>query len=333
MAEKGNPFKDDNSVSNNDLDKNRLQENLDSIIQKYGSYTAHNIRLLEGVYTINNKANFDHFKLNRIKQILADYGVLQKGKKLLDIASLESMFAIEFAMEGLEVTSIEGRKGNLEKGKFVAKALSLKNMNFYLDDVNNITPEKFGEFDIILCTGILYHICKEKYLSFLKKVADCCKDLLIIDSFFSLHGNDYIEKDRVRYRGTTWREFEDTASKEEKEKNVHATLSDNFSFSMTKESLLKYLEILGFSSVCEVYLPSQPNNPMDRITLVCKKASSVSLKVFPEFSHKKHFESYVDTKGIGKKKIVHWNENVVKRILRRCYRITRYRLKKVLKKK
>lgn len=309
--------------------KKNLQEDLNFIIQEYGPYTAHNVKLSDGVYTKNDKVNFDHFKLNRIKQLLADLGFLQKGKKLLDIASLESMFAIEFAMEGLEVTSIEGRKCNLEKAKFAAKVLGLENIKFYLDDVNNVTSAKYGEFDVILCMGILYHISKEKYLSFLKKVTGCCKDLLIIDTFVSLRGGDYLELDGRRYEGTTWREFEDSVSEEERMKNVHATLSDNFSFSMSKNSLIKYIEFLGFTSVCEVYIPSQPNNPLDRITLVCKKSTPVSLKVFPEFSHRKHSDSFEDTRGIGKRKVVYWNENVVKKMLMRSYRITRYKFRKL----
>lgn len=333
MIKRKSTFKNTDLSVQSKLGEQNLQEELNSIIREYGPYTVHNLRLGTGAYTINDRVNFDHFKLNRIKQILADLGFLQKGKTLLDIASLESMFAIEFAMEGLQVTSIEGRKCNLEKGKFAAQALGLENIRFYLDDVNNIAPEKYGEFDVILCMGILYHISKEKYLSFLKNVTDCCKDLLIIDTFISLRGGDYLEQDGVRYEGTTWREFEDSASEEEKMKNVHATLTDNLSFSMSKGSLIKYLEILGFTSVCEVYIPSQPNNPIDRITLVCKKATPVSLKVFPEFNHKKHFDSFEDTRGLGRRMVVHWNENIVKKMLRRSFRMTRHKFRKLWNRK
>ena len=333
MTKRKDAFKNTDLSIQSTLGKQDLQEELDSIIQKYGPYTAHNLKLGAAIHTKNDKVNFDHFKLNRIKQILADLGCLQKGKKLLDIASLESMFAIEFAMEGLEVTSVEGRRCNLEKGKFAAKALRLENIQFYLEDVNNITAEKYGEFDVILCMGILYHIPQEKYLSFLKKVTDCCKDLLIIDSFVSLRGGDVLEQDGIRYEGTSWREFEDTASEEEKEKNVHATLTDNVSFSMSKKSLIKYLGTLAFTSVSEVHIPFQPNNPLDRITLVCRKATPVSLKVFPEFDQETNFDLFEDTRGIGKRKVVHWNENIVKRMVRRSVRITRYKFRKLWNKK
>lgn len=308
-----------------------LRKDLSLIAQKYGPYTAHNLKLGDGVYTMNDRVNFDHFKLNRIKQILADLGYLQKKKKLLDIASLESMFAIEFAMEGLDVTSIEGRESNLEKGKFAAKALGLENIIFHLDDVNNITPEKYGKFDVILGMGILYHLSKEKYSRFLKKVAECCEGLLIIDTFVSLRGREVLERDGVRYNGTTWREFEDSASEEEKKKNLHAALSDNLSFSMSKESLIQYLQVLGFTSIFEAQVPFQPNSPLDRVTLVCKKGTPVTLKVFPGFDHKISAEAIADTRGIGRRQIVHWNENMARRRLRRIFRIVRCQINRLRK--
>ncbi len=316
---------------NHPREKKSLSSDLSLIVQKYGPYTAHNLKLGDGVYTMNARVNFDHFKLNRIKQILADLGCLQKKKKLLDIASLESMFAIEFAMEGLDVTSIEGRESNLEKGRFAAKALGLDNVAFHLDDVNNITPEKYGKFDVILCMGILYHISKEKYTRFLEQVTQCCEDLLIIDTFVAMRGREVVELNGVRYNGTTWREFENAAGEEEKKKNLHASLSDNFSFSMSKESLCQYLQVLGFTSVFEAQVPFQPNSPLDRVTLVCKKGTPVTLKVFPSFDLKAGPESIDDTRGIGRRRIVHWNENMARRTVRRIFRIVRRQTNKLLK--
>lgn len=306
-AEGKSPIKKLRSIMEKRTERRRLTKELKSIIQTYGPYTAHNMKLADGVFTIDDQVNYDHFKLNRIKQLVADLGFLREGVRLMDIASLQSMFAIEFAIEGLEVTSIEGRKSNLEKGRFAAQALGINNIRFYLDDVNNITPKQYGEYDVILCMGILYHIAKERYLDFLRNVAACCKHILIVDSFVSLHGGDYVEQDGVRYEGTTWREFDDTATDEEREKSVHSALYSNLSFSMTKESLLRYLEALGFTSVSEVHLPAQPNSPLDRITLVCRKGTPVSLKVFPDFDLKKHFDLFVDTSGMHKQNVVHWN--------------------------
>ncbi|MGH7496861.1 MAG: class I SAM-dependent methyltransferase [bacterium] len=309
-----------------------MSKALGALVQKYGPYSAHNIRLADGIYTMNDRVNFDHFKLNRIKQIVADLGLLQKNRALLDIASLESMFAIEFALEGLNVISIEGRESNLERGKFAAQALGLKRLAFHQDDVNNISSEKYGTFDVVLCMGILYHISKEKYARFLANVAACCKEALIIDTFVSLRGREVLEWEGVRYRGTTWREFDDSAGAEEKKGNLHAALSDNFSFSMSKESLMAFLQTLGFTSVLEAHVPFQPNGPRDRVTLVCKKGKAVALKVFPAFDHKISAEAVVDTRGIGGRQIVHWNENPAMRGLRRSFRLLRRQINSLRRK-
>ena len=311
--------------------ENDLAKALNAITRQHGPYSAHNIKLSATVYTMNARVNFDHFKLNRIKQILADLGCINKGARLLDIASLESMFAIEFAAEGLAVTAIEGRENNLEKGRFAAKLLGLSSIEFFLDDVNNITPEKYGRFDIVLCMGILYHIAKEKYASFLKNVSDCCEGWLVIDTFVSLHAADGLEWQGARYNGTTWREFEDSANADEKKMNAHAALNNNLSFSMTKDSLMRFLRALGFTAVFEVQLPPQPNAPLDRVTLVCKRGVPVSLKVFPEFDQSLDPEFIEDTRGIGRKKLVHWNESFAMRTLRRGFRIVRHKVRTLRK--
>ncbi|MCF7825768.1 MAG: class I SAM-dependent methyltransferase [Candidatus Marinimicrobia bacterium] len=318
------------NLSNNDI-SNVVKNELRELIEKHGPFTAQNFDLGGGIYTIDEHVNFDHFKLNRIKQLVNDFGNVQAGTTLLDIASLESMFAIEFAMDGLEVTSIEGRESNLVKGKFVADKLNLSNIKFFEDDVTNIKPETYGQFDIILCLGILYHINKDKYLAFLKNITASCNDILIIDTFISLRGGEILEHDGHAYDGTTWREFEEFSSPQEKEDNKHASLNDNLSYSMTKESLVAYLDYLGYSSVCEMHLPAQPNSPKDRITLLCKKGSPVSLKVFPKFNYTENFKAVIDTRGIGKNSTVHWNENIVKKYLRRIYRYSRNLIKRWLR--
>jgi len=284
-----------------------VAQELSEIVRKYGPYSASNMRLAEGVYTINEKANYDHFKLNRIKQLVADLGYLRPGIRLLDIASLESMFANEFALEGLEVVSIEGRESNIERGKFAARVLGANNIGFYMDDVNNISEEKYGRFDVILCMGILYHIAKDKYLDFLKNVTACCKDVLIVDTFTSLHENEYVERDGIRYTGTTWREFGDNVSQEDREKHVHSALSNSLSFSMTKPALIEYLQTLGFTTITEVYTPRQPGQPADRPTLVCFRGKSLSMRVFPEFDYHRDFASATDTRGTKGLDLVFWN--------------------------
>lgn len=289
------------------MDSKEIESQFRDVVKKYGPYTAQNMKLGEGVYTLNDKVNYDHFKVHRIKQIVSDRGLLRSGVRLLDIASLQSMYAIEFALEGLDATSIEGREANIEKGRFAAKALDAKNITFHQDDVNNIHPDKYGCFDVVLCMGILYHIAKDKYIDFLRNVAASCTDTLIIDTFISLHDDEYVECGGVRYPGATWREFEEGVSQTEREKSAHSALNHNLSFAMTKTALIAFLETLGFTSIAEVYFPLQPRQPEDRPTLVCLKGKPVSLRVFPEFDYHRDYGTAADTRGIQGRNVVFWN--------------------------
>ncbi len=289
------------------LTPEEIRAELDQVVAEFGPYTAQNMRLADGVYTIDTKTNYDHFKVHRIKQLVADAGYLSPDTRILDIGSLQSMFALEFALEGLQAVSIEGRRINIEKGRFAARAMGAKSIEFHQDDVNNISTEKYGEFDVILCMGILYHIAKDKYLNFLKSIAHCCKDVLIIDTFVSLHEREAIEMDGVRYLGMSWREFEEGTDARAKEAASHSSLSDNMSFSMTKPSLIEYLGRLGFTTISEVSVPRQPIQPRDRITLLCRKGVPVTLNVFPEFTFERDFATAGDSRGTQGQDLVFWN--------------------------
>ncbi len=289
------------------MTKQDVIDGLRAIVEQYGPFVAQNMRLADGVYTIDEKANYDHFKLNRVKQIVSDLGLLRPGVRLLDIASLKSMFAIEFALEGLEVVSIEGREANIERGKFAARALGANTVHFHQDDVNNISQQKYGQFEVILCMGILYHIAKDRYLDFLKHVTECCSDLLIVDSFVSVYEDDFLERDGTRFPGITWREFEVGVPLEDIEKSSHSSLNNSLSFSMTKPALIDYLSKLGFTTITEVQTPRQPGQPRDRPTLVCRKGKPVSIRVFPEFDYHGGFAKAADTRGTHGQDLIFWN--------------------------
>lgn len=284
-----------------------IEGELDAITKLHGPFTAQNMQLAEGVFTLGPATNYDHFKLNRIKQVVADFGYLRSSTRLLDLASLQSMFAIEFALEDLNVVSIEGRLSNIEKGKFAAAKLGASSLRFFQEDVTRLDPEIHGRHDVVLCMGILYHIAKDKYADFLRRVASCCDDVLIIDSFVSLHDDEYLLVDGQEYRGTTWQEFEEGVSQAERDKAPHSSLTNNRSFSMTKTALIDYLATLGFTSIYEVLMPYQPKQPEDRPTLVCRRGTRQNLKVFPPFDFDKDFASAGDSRGIKGRNLVWWN--------------------------
>src|SRR5207237_6924907 len=112
----------------------------------------------DGIYTLSAEPTGDEVKLRRVTQIVSDVlGGRFEGARILDLACLEGMYALELASRGAEVVAIEGREANLEKARFAARALGL-DVDFRLGDVRDLGRDEHGEFDVVLCLGILYHL-------------------------------------------------------------------------------------------------------------------------------------------------------------------------------
>src|SRR5208283_4911140 len=73
--------------------------------------------------------------VSRQVETALDRRLFYRSKRLLDLACLEGLFAIEFAR----------------------KVLGLSNCRLIKGDVRSISAE-LGSFDVILCAGILYHL-------------------------------------------------------------------------------------------------------------------------------------------------------------------------------
>lgn len=288
------------------MDEKTLDVRFQELVDKYGPFEAQNMQLADGLFTISDKANYDHFKLYRIKQVLSDLGYLRSAGRVLDIASLKAMFSIELALEGMNVVSVEGREKNIRRGIFCAEALGATNIEFRKDDVNNISEAEYGRFDVVLCMGILYHISQERYVDFLRNVSRCCRGVLVVDSFVALRADQSVEDKGIPYEGTTWQEFPVGSTTETREQSAHLALSNDVSFAMTKEALINFLSGEGFSTIMEVHLPKQPGQPMDRPTLICLRGEPCSLKVFPPFDYLDNFALASDTRGTSGN-VAYWN--------------------------
>lgn len=262
------------------------------IEEKFGSWTAHSIQLGNGISTMDVvNADFDQFtskaseltskadpekclymhvnepsrwemqsptssRIKRIVQIVSD--ICQKPwekLRVLDLACLEGGFSIEFALRGANVLGIEGREANIAKARFAKDALSLTNVDFIQDDVRNISPEKYGRFDVVLCLGILYHLNSPDVFSFVEKIAEICDRLVVIDTELSLIPDQFCTYKNNTYWGTVVQEHEITLTKEEKLKNLWMSLDNPFSFVFTRFSLFNFLQQTGFSSVYECAIP------------------------------------------------------------------------------
>jgi SAM-dependent methyltransferase len=237
------------------------------IVARYGPWTAHNIHLLEDEYTFERDTEaFEGWlhsggiSMQRIVQIAADITNQPLNTlRVLDLACLEGMYGIEFARQGAEVVGIEGRESHIEKARFAARALSLDQITFAQDDVRNLSAEKYGHFDVVLCLGILYHLNAPDVFHFMERISEVCRRVVIIDTHLADREGEISHSFKGHdYHGVPFFEHAPDASAEEKLKSGWASLDNEYSFWFTPPSVFNLLANTGFTSAYASYLPAVP---------------------------------------------------------------------------
>ncbi len=251
------------------MEKAEIIKRKEALIAKYGPWTGHNIRLADDLYTISPQLSGDEIKLRRIRQIVADLSPKPVDQlRVLDLACLEGLYACEFARLGATAVGIEGREANIAKAHFAQEVLGLSNLSFHQDDVRNLSRAKYGEFDVVLCLGILYHLDAPDVFLFLEKIAEVCRGIVIIDTHIALKKRKTVRYQEKDYQGKSFREHSFWSSLAERQKALWASLDNPRSFWPTLPALLSFLTGIGFTSTYECLSPPEPNKPRDRITLV-----------------------------------------------------------------
>lgn len=105
------------------------------------------------------------------------------GKRVLDIGTWDGFFAFEMERRGASVVAIDSTE---IENFYVAKELLGSNVEYHVQDVYDLTPERNGYFDIIFFMGVLYHL-KHPLLA-LERVCECTRDMAIVESFVASEG-------------------------------------------------------------------------------------------------------------------------------------------------
>jgi SAM-dependent methyltransferase len=271
--------------------REEIEQGLARVVAAHGPWTAHNVHLGHGVFTLG--IDRPYLKLQRLLQAAADVcGQPFERLRVLDLACLEGGFAIEFARHGATVLGIEGREANLAKAVFAKNVLGLENLSLELGDVRNLSRERHGTFDVVICAGILYHLDAPDVFAFMRRIGEVCTRVAIVDTSVSLRPVEAKNFEGRTYWGRSFPEHEPETSAAQRLANLWGSLSDTSSFWLTKASLINLLRDAGFTSVMEVLNPALPGQLADRLVLAAIKgtrsdvlnAPVTSAAAFPDWS-------------------------------------------------
>ena len=247
-----------------------MGKTFEQIQQQHGEWTAMSIHLGDNRYTLMPPVA--DWRLRRFVQLVADLlGKPISQARVLDLACLEGHYAIEFALQGAEVTAIEIREANIEKARFAKEQMGLHKLTLAQDDVRNISVEKYGHFDVIICAGLIYHLDAPDVFDFTRRMAEMCTRMTIIESQMSLQDHDSVEHGGNTYWGLWHQEHAPEATAEEKAADRWASIDNVRSFWFTPASMCNLVAQAGFTSCFECHTPVMPGSADDRRTYVAMK--------------------------------------------------------------
>jgi 2-polyprenyl-3-methyl-5-hydroxy-6-metoxy-1,4-benzoquinol methylase len=228
------------------------------IEERYGKWTAHNMRLMDGIYTISPPYDWAHHRakwFGLIAEVLLRKPL--RDMRILDIGCLEGGITLAIGAAGGPVVGIDVREANLAKANFARDVLGLFNIEFVQADMLKLLDYNLGSFDLIICAGTLYHIDAPAILPFLRSLRQSCSGIVIFDTHFAVERREeFISDQNNRYYGRTFVETHHyTDDIEEKKKDLWGSLENNLSFWPTERSLVNFLIDAGFQFATKPVIP------------------------------------------------------------------------------
>lgn len=257
--------------------RERLQEETEA-----GAPWSRQTHLRDGVFTIGDAPLATDFRLRWLLQLASDLtrGRLD-GLRVLDLGCEEGHFGLEFARHGADVVAVDVRPEHLRRARFMADAVGTDRLEMILADVRELDPDALGEFDLVLCLGLHYHLDIPHLFGFFETLAEVCRWALILYGQFSLSAREAREHRGRAYHGRAVFEHAPRTAESERRRLGLASPDNPESFWLTKPSLINLLTDCGFTSVCEQLAPRGAVGYADRTTLLAFKGPEPEVRAMP----------------------------------------------------
>ncbi len=114
------------------------------------------------------------------RALTAHFGPRISGLECLDIGCHEGFYSLAMARHGMNVTGVDARPENLERARFVARAMDIDNVGYRLGRVEALASDLGRTFPLTLFLGVLYHV--EDPMMCLRQVSAVTGEMCIVET-------------------------------------------------------------------------------------------------------------------------------------------------------
>lgn len=101
----------------------------------------------------------DDYPRERWADLVGAIPIDLSGKRILDIGCADGFYTLELARRNaLEVVAVDSWVKHINRIKWLRKHLDLHNITPVTGNIEQMTIDKFGKFDIVFMLGLLYHL-------------------------------------------------------------------------------------------------------------------------------------------------------------------------------
>ena len=239
-----------------------LEEQMSDIIYKYGPWTAHNIEISPGLFTIKPSSSDQAYKRAQLYSTLIKTFLRRKieGCRILDLGCLEGGISLELARNGASCVGIDVRASHLAKADFAAKAIGVSDKCKWIeaDITESDTWSNIKKFDVVICSGLLYHIDGPDLLTLLCNMQNICNEsgLTIIDTNITTKTDQTLKiTDQLTIHGTHWQEHNSSDTDQIRLNSSWSSYKNDRAFWLTERSLTNILVTAGYGTVFKPLYP------------------------------------------------------------------------------
>jgi SAM-dependent methyltransferase len=230
------------------------------------TWTSHNIPLGNNESTLGSGKQLigEDSRTLLIKRLVRRMVRGGEPLRVLDLGCLEGGLSFEMAREGWEVLGVEAREENFRKSELIRRYYALPNLRFLHRDVRTLSRAADGEFDVILCCGLLYHL--DDPFSHLDLLGELLapSGLLFLDTHvapdaeacrYGTYEPALSAEETVVHRGHEYdgRWFHEPRATGSVLDEMWSAVSNERSFWPTRRSLIRGLYHAGFEAIHELF--------------------------------------------------------------------------------